>query len=209
MKLRMKLIVLIAWVAPFQFAAASIVSYGFDGSFYTSNIADIVVGTPFSGRLSYDTNASVSNSGPNFIDYLTGTLDLRIGSSLLQTSGGIFDLRLAHDVFVGLPTGGFPHRDLLEFSDFLGVVVTGPLAADGLASVLIDIVYPLNTLGNLTLPASTPTQLDASYIALFGFGQGVVQGSFSSAVPEPATVALVGIGFLALLARRRTLFRLR
>jgi hypothetical protein len=118
-----------------------------------------------------------------------------------------FDLELAHDVFVGLPNGGFPNRDLLEFDDFVGVVATGPLAADGLESVLIDIVYPLNTLGNLTLPANTPTHLDASYIAIFGFGQGVVHGSFSSSVPEPATVALAGIGFLAMLGRRRTLFR--
>jgi hypothetical protein len=207
MNLPLRLFVLIALVAPFQLAAASIVSYGFEGTFYTSNIPDIAVGTPFSGRLTYDTNAPVSNSGTNYIDYLTGTLDMRIGSSFLHTSGGLFDLRLAHNVFVGLPTGGYPNRDLLEFSDYVGVVATGPLAADGLASVLIDIVYPLNTLGNLTLPANTPTNLDASYIAIFDFGQGVVHGSFSSTVPEPASIALVGVGFLAMLGRRRTLFR--
>jgi hypothetical protein len=90
MNLRMKLVVLIAWLAPFQLAAASIVSYGFEGSFYSSNIPGIGVGTPFSGTLSYDTSASVLTSGTNYIDYLTGTLDLRIGSSFLQTSGGIF-----------------------------------------------------------------------------------------------------------------------
>jgi len=205
MILRNLVVGLVALAAPLQFAAASIITYEFEGTFYASNLPDIAVGTPFAGTFSYDTNALVLTSGPNYIDYLTGTLDLTIGTSSLTTTG-IVDLKLANNVGVGLPTGFFPNRDLFEFDDFLGIAATGPLAADHLITLLFLIVYPLDTLGNLALPTSVPPQFDASYIALFDDAQGVVQGSFSSVVPEPATIALIAMGLLAI--RGRSLLQL-
>ena len=204
MRLRHIVFVLLAFAAS-SHAAATIVTYGFQGAFYESNISNLAVGTPFAGTFSYDTNAPVLTSGPNFIDYHTGTLQLTIGGSSLLTTG-IVDLELVNNIGVGLPTGFFPNRDLLQFSDFVGIAVTGPLAADHFITVLFDIVYPLNTLGNLALPTSVPPRFDASYIAIFDDGMGVVRGSFSS-VPEPATIALIGLGLLVMRTYRRTLFR--
>src|SRR6266542_1269388 len=70
MILRKLVVGLVALAAPFQFAAASIITYEFEGTFYASNLPDIAVGTPFAGTFSYDTNALVLTSGPNYIDYL-------------------------------------------------------------------------------------------------------------------------------------------
>jgi hypothetical protein len=205
MILRQLVVGLVALAAPLQFAAGSIVTYEFEGTFYASNLPDIPIGTPFAGIFSYDTNALILTTGPNYIDYSTGRVDLTIGTSSLTTTG-IIDLRLANDVGVGLPTGFFPHRDLFEFDDFLGIAATGPLAADHLITLFFLIVYPLGTLGDLALPTSVPPQFDASYIALFDDAQVFAQGSFSSVVPEPATIALIAMGLLAI--RGRSLLQL-
>jgi hypothetical protein len=180
---------------------ATIVTYGLQGTFYESNIGNLAVGTPFTGTFRYDTDAPVLTSGPNYVDYHTGTLQLTVGGSSLLTTGKV-DLELANNVGIGLPTGFFPNQDLFEFDDFLGISATGPLAADNLITAIFLIAYPLGALGNLALPASVQPQFDASYIALFERSQGVVRGSFSS-VPEPATIALIAIGLLAI--RRRSL----
>jgi hypothetical protein len=63
--------------------------------------------------------------------------------------------------------------------------------------MLLAIVYPLNTLGNLALPPGLPPKIDASYIAIVDNSQGVVRGSFSS-VPEPVTTVLIGLGLLVM-----------
>ena len=202
MMLRYIIFVLLGFAVPFP-VAATIVTYGLQGTFYESNIGNLAVGTPFTGTFRYDTNASVLTSGPNYVDYQTGTLQLTVGGSSLVTTGKV-DIELANNVGISLPTGFFPNRDLFEFDDFLGISATGPLAADNLITAIVIIAYPLGALGNLALPTSVQPQFDASYIALFERSQGVVRGSFSS-VPEPATIALVVLGLAGLgFVRRAT-----
>jgi hypothetical protein len=132
-------------------------------------------------RGAFSINAAADNSGTNYLSgaFFDGTFGLRGGSCLVLTSDGVF----TSDVIDNLAP---PRNFSMTFTN-----VTPPVSTVGTQAANSADCAPFFTVGCNDTGAT------------FGSFTGSVSGNASAAIPEPATLGILGLGLLGIAAVRR------
>jgi len=201
MATRIRALTLLAalWLMPAP-AAASQITFTFQGSFDFSNTAGISVGDLFSGSFTYDTaalDASPADPTLGSYDLVGATLTTPLGTTAVGATGF---------VSVNLDAGNQDHQLVVNYN--------GSFGAQGFNFDLrlIDtdgVIFPDDGLpASLSLAGFESAYLDIDFFAdVETHGSGPLRTLVQepSPVPEPATATLLlsGLGMWAAHSRRR------
>jgi PEP-CTERM motif len=183
---------------------ATPVSYSFTGTIDSQTGASApAVGSAISGTVTYDPDAPLLFLGGNFSDWSpasAASLTAVVGGTPYSATPPAIDEYVVHNVPVG-----YPNIPAGQYDD-LAIAAGSPTLT---LYFLDDTASAFSTFN--ALPASL-SLADFQYFDLWVAGSTVGESSFglvqltpveTTAVPEPGTVALVGIGLAGGFARRR------